>query len=192
MSEIKFRVNVINYLYTGRGSSLYDSTTIESICLQIRKILEIIAFGSLIANKDIYTKIYSNFSKAWNAESLLRDLSNVNQDFYPMAIKEILPSSLDVEDSFIYQDKALTKEEFFFIYKKCGAIMHASNPYRPNFDYDYYKENIRVWMEKIMSLLFIHMVKLVDDSRFYLVRMGGDDTEEVHWCEFVLQPTLPR
>lgn len=52
MREIKRRTEVIDFFLHKSGHALYQPTTIESICLQFRKILELIAFSSLIANKD--------------------------------------------------------------------------------------------------------------------------------------------
>ena len=54
--------------------------------LQIRKILELIAFASLVANKNVYTAVFSKVSKAWNAGDLLKELEQVNPDFYPVPI----------------------------------------------------------------------------------------------------------
>src|SRR5437773_1723392 len=89
MKEIKLRFNAIDHLLSGRGDALYLQTTTESIYLQLRKVLELIAFGSLLANKDLYTEIYADFAKAWNAKRLLGNLEKVNSNFYPRAIHEV-------------------------------------------------------------------------------------------------------
>ena len=54
MEEIKLRMNVIDFFIYGRGHALYPTPTLESGCLQLRKVLELIAFGSLVANKGAY------------------------------------------------------------------------------------------------------------------------------------------
>src|ERR1043166_302234 len=93
MEEIKLRINVVNFFISGQGHALYQPPTLESACLQLRKILELIAFGSLVANKDAYTSVYAKFSKEWNAEDLLRKLAQVNPAFYPVPIIEV-PSKI--------------------------------------------------------------------------------------------------
>jgi hypothetical protein len=184
MKEIKLRINVIDHLHSGRGNSLYVPTTTESMCLQIRKVLELIAFGSLIANKDLYAKVYANFAKSWNAKLLLKDLRRLNQNFYPRAIHEVQPDPPDIGDHFIDRNDALTQDEFIKIYDKCGAIMHADNPFGSKVDYTYYRDSILVWLEKIMHLLNSHAVRLVDDSHFYLVHMKEDGHDEVSVYKF--------
>ena len=77
MEEIKRRIKVIDYFLFGSGHSLYEATTLESVSLQLRKILELTAMATLVANKKEYAKVYSNFAKTWNAEYLLKDLARI-------------------------------------------------------------------------------------------------------------------
>lgn len=68
MREIKRRMEVIDFFLHRGGHALYHPTTTESVCLQFRKILELIAFGSLIANKEHYSAVHKKFESHWNAE----------------------------------------------------------------------------------------------------------------------------
>ncbi len=181
MKEIKLRIDVISAFQTGRSHAVYVPTTVESTCLQIRKILELIAFGSLVANKDVYSKTYSNFAKTWKANLLLKDLSRINSNFYPRAIIE-KPHGLESE----FEDRkdALTQEEFENVYEKCNKIMHASNPFGSKIDLGYYEAQIPDWISRIMALLNTHTIRLLDDTRFYLVHMKEERDDEIHWYEF--------
>ena len=51
MREVKRRMEVIDYFLFAGGHALYKPTTIESTCLQVRHVLELVAFASLCANK---------------------------------------------------------------------------------------------------------------------------------------------
>ncbi|MBD3612385.1 MAG: hypothetical protein HUJ13_08260 [Hydrogenovibrio crunogenus] len=185
MEEIKKRTSVINFLLSGNGHVLFEPTTLESIALQIRKILELIAMASLVANKKEYQKVYSNFAKAWNAEYLLKDLSRVNADFYPKPLLEKPSEELGITSHLIDRNNDyLTKEEFIKIYKKCGAILHASNPLGRKIRYEYYKKNIPEWVQKIMNLLNNHQIKLIHHNGFYLIHMKEDRDDKVHFYEF--------
>ena len=184
MKEVKLRVEVIQSFQSGRSGVPYLPPTIECIYLQIRKILELVAFGSLIANKQAYVQAYSNFSKTWNAELLLRDLSRINANFYPRAIFEVPSAVPGVVNDFKDRDDALTEVDFIKIYKKCGAILHAANPYGSIVDIDYYKSHASEWVNKIVNLLNSHVIRLLDETRFYLVHMKEDKDDEVHWYEF--------
>src|SRR5260370_28719120 len=93
MGEIKRRTTVAAALANGMTHVIYKATTIESIYLQYRKMLELIALGSLVANKDVFSKVYQDFAKYWNAELLVKDIERVNPDFYPRPIIQE-PSSL--------------------------------------------------------------------------------------------------
>src|SRR5258708_33794616 len=86
MSEIKGRKKVIHSFADGKELASFTVTSVEAIYLQFRKILELIAFGSLVANKDIFSKVHSKFSKYWNAELLIKDLGRVNPHFYPQPV----------------------------------------------------------------------------------------------------------
>src|SRR5579862_5091556 len=89
MEEIKHRTAVINAFGSGGAVALYPATTIESVYLQFRKILELVALGSLVANKTEFSKVYAGFAKYWNAQYLVKDIERINPDFYPRPIVEV-------------------------------------------------------------------------------------------------------
>lgn len=185
MEEVKKRTSVIDFFLSGNGHALFEPTTLESIALQIRKILELIAMASLVANKSEYEKVYSNFSNAWNAEYLLKDLGRVNADFYPKPVVEQPSNDPKVKNQLADRDDDyLTKEEFIKVYKKCGAIMHASNPMGRKIGYEYYKKSIPIWRQKIINLLNNHQIRLLGHDGFYLIHMKEDRDDKVHFYEF--------
>ena len=186
MEEIKRRMSVIDAFLAGISNAFYKATTIESICLQTRKILELIAMGSLVANKKVFSQTYKNFSKYWNAEYLLKDMERVNPQFYPKPIIEIPSSDPNIKMEWKERNSSeyLTKKEFIKIYKKCGAIMHSGNPYGSQVDYRYYEKNIPVWRAKIINLLNTHTIQLVNDRNIYLIHMKEERDNKVHYYIF--------
>jgi hypothetical protein len=185
MEEVKRRMNVIDSFISGDGHAFYQPTTIESVSLQLRKILELLAMGSLVANKESYSKMYADFAKSWNAEFLMKDLERVNLNFYPRPVIEI-PSNTpgvkrDLKDRPI---DYMTKTEFVKIYKKCGAIMHSGNPYGSKVDYKYYENNLPSWIEQIVNLLVCHQIQLVNSRIFYLIHMYEERDGKVHFYKF--------
>ncbi len=187
MREIKRRTDVIDYFLKEKGHALYKQTTIESICLQFRKILELIAFSSLIANKPQYSAIHKNFETHWNAELLLKDLSRVNPDFYPKPLKET-PSAIEgVKNDLIdITDGYLTQKDFIHIYKKCGGMLHALNPYGSKTGPHYFEKSFPVWLKKLISLLNCHRVHLIGQTNFWLFHMKESGDDDVHFYEFGL------
>ncbi len=186
MREIKRRVEVLDYFLLAGGHALYKPTTIESMCLQLRHILELIAFASLCANRTAYAAVHKDFASHWNAELLLRDLARVNPDFYPVPEIE-LPSrtpgvKTHVED---LKDGFLTKDEFVHVYKKCGAMMHARNPFGSKTGHHYFEKSIPEWRSKLLKLLNTHRIKVLGHPGFWLIHMKEDGDDEVHYYEFV-------
>lgn len=52
MNEVKKRTYAITHMLKGLTKTSYKTTNIEFMCLQIRKMLELISMGSLVLNKD--------------------------------------------------------------------------------------------------------------------------------------------
>ncbi len=186
MDEIKRRTRVVHLFLNGERNAIYNVVNAELMCLQIRKILELIALGSLVANQKIFLKKVQNLQKMWNAKFILNDIEKLNPDFYPKPIDE-KPSKEDdvVNDLIDIKEGYLTKENFIEIYDKCGKILHAENPLGNGIDYKYYEKNIPIWMDKIRRLLNSHTIKLLNDRNMYLVHMqeNGKDGTTVYVFE---------
>jgi hypothetical protein len=191
MEEIKLRVSVVNFFISGQGHALYQPATLESVCLQLRKILELIAFGSLVANKDAYTSVYAKASRGWNAADLLRELEQVNPAFYPVPVIEV-PSKIpgvSKEHKKRHADY-LAKSGFKEVYGRCGVMAHAANPYGKGIDYNYYQQMLPLWRTRIMNLLNAHEIHLVNRPGLYVIHMKEDRDDKVHFYKF--EPTPKR
>ena len=177
MDEIKRRTSVIDGFANGLIHARYKATTIESIYLQFRKILELIAMGSMVANKDAFSRAYKRFAKCWNAEYLINDIQQINHDFYPKPIIQRPSDKPGIKMQ--WTDRGpdyLTKKDLIKLYKKCGGIMHSGNPYGSQIDYGYYETGIGEWSTKIINLLTSHEIRLINDENIYLIQMGATDS----------------
>jgi len=174
MLEVKRRTAVIDAFVLDPNHALYRATTIEVVYLQFRKILELIALGSLVANKDAFSKMYEKFAKYWNAELLIKDMARVNPSFYPKPIIQQPSTDPGFKMKFLDRNQDfLTKDDFIKLYNKCGGIMHSSNPYGSKIDYGYFDNAIGEWRGKIANLLNTHLIRLVNDENMYLIQMGA-------------------
>jgi hypothetical protein len=185
MEEVKRRMAVIDFFLAGQGHAIYLPTTIESACLQLRKVLELVVFGSLIANKEAYSNAYSDFASHCHGGKLLKSLERVNPDFYP---KPVIESPVEVP-GVLHQLKDrnpdfLAKTDFEEVYGRCGVIMHSSNPFGHPINYDYYKENLPRWRTEILNLLNNHQIKLVGEIGFWLIHMKENQDDKVHFYKF--------
>ncbi|EHA16190.1 hypothetical protein [Halomonas sp. HAL1] len=174
--EIKRRTAVVDSFLFGQAHALYVPTTVESVCLQIRKILELVAFSSLIANREIYSAQHKKFAEHWNARLMLKDLERINPGFYPHPIIQNPSKTPGITSDWAdRKDDFLTKEQFIKVYEKCGGILHADNPYGTKTDYPYYQEQAKDWRNRMVNLLNAHTIKLINDKNLYLFQMGAKD-----------------
>jgi len=180
LEEVKMRINAIESVLN-RGTMGSDVFDIEFVGVQLRKTLEQIAFSSLVANKDAYSKVYDNYQKSWNVKYLMRDIERINPSFYPNPIrysyqdtKTKIKNFENVEDGF------LTKKDLIFLWEKCGAVLHARNPFLSGDYVINVKRPISEWVLKIKNLLSTHMIKLVNSDDLWVVIMSHPDDGRVH------------
>jgi hypothetical protein len=186
MEEIKLRMNVVEFFISGRGHALYEPPTIESATLQLRKILELIAFSSLLANREAYSAVYARVSKTWNAGDLLRELEDVNPEFYPVPVVQVPSTKPGV---FMEHKKRtpidyLTKDDFREVYGRCGVMAHAANPLGKGIDYPYFKRKVPEWARQIVNLLNGHEIHLLNNPGMYTIHMSVQGDNRVHWYKF--------
>jgi hypothetical protein len=185
MEEIKLRVSVINSFITGKAHALYEPPTLESAILQLRKTLELIAFGSLIANRDAYSAVHARVSKTWNAGDLLRELETVNPDFYPVPVIQVQLKPGMFQHQKRDPSEYLTKANFKEVYGRCGVMAHAANPFSKPIDYAFFKTNLPVWLKQVMNLLNAHEIHLLDTPGMYTIHMTVHGDNRVHWYKSV-------
>lgn len=180
MDEVKQRMLVIDFFTSGPGHAMFQPTTVESIALQFRKVLELIAMASLVANKHAYAATYTNFATHWNAKSLLHNLNKVNPKFYPSPFKELPPKAPGTVKSWEdITDGYLTQADFVKLYEACSGMLHARNPYGTPLRYDDFAGGVAVWQQKIVKLLNCHKVQLVNDTNLYVIHMKEDGHDNV-------------
>jgi hypothetical protein len=189
IEEIKLRVKAIDGLLANANSDSPQFISIESIGLQFRKVLELIAFSSLISNKVVYTAAYDDFSKTWNAELLMKDLERVNPDFYPQPVIEHRNPEVGVTAMLEPMKSGfLTLKAFVKVYKKCGALVHASNPNGSKLDYKFYSSRFPIWREEIVNLLKSHRIRLTGSESFYLIHAEERHNGKAH--HYTLEPKV--
>lgn len=181
MNEVKKRTYAITHMLKGLTTTSYKATNIEFMCLQIRKVLELISMGSLILNKEEFEAIGQKYAQYWNARLILQDIERLNPDFYPKPIIEVPSTRPGVINDL--QNKTtgfLTREDFVRVYEKCGKLMHANNPFGSQADLDYYEAKIPEWEDMIIGLLNCHIIHLKGVEDFYIIHMHEEGRDDVH------------
>lgn len=166
MKKIRERIELVWSVVNAKittGWLLFDT---ELVFIQFRKILELIAFSSLTANKDKYALAHAKFSEHWRAKRMLEEVEKLNPDYYPvpLAAPEMLPNGrkhlTPLSDGF------LTKPEFEFLYDKSSEILHERNPFSALDPVIEIRLSAAQWASRIQRLLSFHLVNLVDASKW--------------------------
>jgi hypothetical protein len=181
MDEIKTRINIILTFNDGKLTTGSDVTNIEFICLQFRKVLELIALASIAPNKEEYSKQSVKFHKDWHAKRILKDLERINPDFYPIPIVQAPhPLNEPIKHFERFNGNFLKREHFEQFYDSLGGKLHANNPFGTKTDWDKTRKQFRKWSEKIINLLNVHLITLIDATQIWVVFMKHPEDGKAH------------
>ncbi len=177
MAKIKSRIVSINKFYEIAHGQLDVRFVAECIYLQLRKILELIAMSSIVANHQEMKKLNQkirDIRKEWHGDLILKMVEGINPDFYPVPAVSIPPDRLDIKASF--EEKTggfLSRANFTKLYKLCGSLMHADNPLGKETNYEARLKEWPNWEKLIWELLSIHRIRLVGCDVLYIALMNG-------------------
>lgn len=130
MSELKFRLEHMEEL----NGKKFSRIEIENIALQVRKIIEVIAFSSITLHRKKYSDYRSeagnNYETDWNAKTIFNTVTKVNGDYYPISLNPEFSNNNGakhfdrIEGKESYNEKQLVR-----LYDRCGGLLHACNPW---------------------------------------------------------------
>lgn len=170
MDEIKNRWVFINKSI----QKSYSKVEIEQICLNFRMIIESILLANLSSHEGHYLKTLHDLAGMWNIHDIMKTISHVNSNYYPIAIKteEVnIPEHLEAKGYIHFENAALSKEDLVNIHKLCSEYLHPQNPFAIAKDYlisNYFSE----WLERIQKLLTYHSIQLADGGgRNFLIEI---------------------
>ncbi|MBI3401650.1 MAG: hypothetical protein HY048_09540 [Acidobacteria bacterium] len=155
-----------------------DRLNWELAALQLRMVLELIAFASLCAHKDTYAAVHANFAKHWKASLLLKELASMHPDFYPKPVRFDHIKEGGVRH-FARVDGFLTQEEFVRLYDVCSQVIHTANPFGELKPIDF-GLSVAAWVERIQALLDTHFIRLYGNPQLWVVQMGAGTGGSVH------------
>jgi hypothetical protein len=174
IQSAKLRLRLVERLVEGNLKIDNDSIDAEFACLQIRKCLELIAFASVAAHRDIYSTAHTDFASHWKPLKLLEKLRKLHPDFYPQPVL-IEREQGKVVKLLRVMNEYLTEDDFVFLYEKCSDALHEWSPYRPDARVIQLKRPMAEWVARIKRLLQWHVVHLVGTDDKWVVQYDGDD-----------------
>ena len=181
MGEVKARVESVSQLIQLPG--ITNRTRVESISLQLRMILELIVFSSLVSNKDVWQRSQKELQSSQNINNKLRELKRLHPNFYPKPIDT--GQDVSGEEPANLVDGFLTEDKLIKVYGQLGNVLHADNPLGKGTDYQYFLDAVPGWLTQVKNLLECHKVYLYHQpERFYLLKMFGDVDGELMCIPF--------
>lgn len=139
---------------------------IESTALQIRKILELIAYLSVLVNAE---KLNHKERAQYHASKVVDALTEKTTIFYPFPSHMIHPSSQTEEPVLIplgYQN-ALSQDDFREAYKFCGSVLHAQHPLKKDLSIEWvFKKNKEI-LKRVKALLQNHTIGIMRQPNRY-------------------------
>jgi hypothetical protein len=188
MQEIKHRIKVALAILDGKTTTGQPPIDIETVALQTRKILELIALASVCVNKKEYSKMREKFYTDWHANRILNDIEKVNPKFYPMPGKQILEDGKAIGVRPV-DEPYLTRGEFEELYDRCSDYMHANNPYGNSTDIEKAKLIFSESIQKIIMLLSNHRIQLKNSEQQLWVVMNDRESKDVRAVEMFRSKT---
>lgn len=182
MDEIKLRDEVIERYLDGKCTTDQPMTDIEFICLQFRKIGELIMLSALCAHSAEYQKVHNNIEKEWDATKIRKILESIHPDFYPSPFERIVDRDTGKQENQHVTDNFLSKDECISLIGRCGGILHGFNPYNDNKvfkEVEAVKNTFPEWHKKIRRLLKTHEIKLPGIDKQLWVYMAYGPKNEV-------------
>ncbi|MDE0447509.1 MAG: hypothetical protein OXH96_12625 [Spirochaetaceae bacterium] len=187
MDEIKKRADVVACFLTRRCTALYDVPSAECVALQIRKILELIALASLVANKAEYAAMHAKFEEHWKAKEILDNIREINPKFYPV------PTMQHRREDGIFDNQPvktgfLTADNFKTLYDQCSKLLHVRNPFSKKAagDAKRFLKDAAQWMNRIRVLLNHHEIILAGRDQLIICLMRSEDDGQPHAALFEL------
>jgi len=185
MEEVKLRLAVVRRFTRGEITLGRDDFDAETICVHLRKILEAIAFGSLVAHRDVYETVHQDIDSRWRAKEILARIGKVHANFYP---KPVTPSRIDGK---MHMEKVatgfLTQSDFETLYDKCSDILHLWNPFRSRPRTIDFGRSLNDWCDLIENLLRHHVVWIGTGGEPH-VCVDGVPESGVGWLIYLSDP----
>lgn len=168
LGEVRARLDAVQS-FIGLTTGV-DACNVEAVFLLFRKILELIAFTSLTANKRAYAAVHKKFAEHWKANTMFDALRKLNPNFYPVAPdppQETAPG----RKHFPQPDEGyMTIPEFVALYDAASDLLHTRNPFSdkdPTVELHYpVQDPVQEWVMRIRRLLGWHFMHLLSGDRW--------------------------
>jgi len=180
LEEAKARLKFIS----AYSNPTKDRFVIESHALQIRKLIELIAFSLMAIHKSKYKEYRSDggsdFTKDWNGRDIIKNILTLNPDMFFRASESAyaLQSDGTKQIKLKPEEECYTLKRLGKLYDRCGGILHVENPWKKSSRVEQFHNELPSIIRKLVNTLKDHVV-LVNhwnhsESTAVLFTLGDD------------------
>jgi len=184
MEEIKRRTEVVGQAVTGTYP-IPPMVRFELCYLQLRIICEVFALACLAVHGDIPGVRTKLLQKTYNADQIIKQLSNLHPQFYPTPGEQRVDLVTQKPIEVIRVTSGfLTKDDLLSLYGECGNYLHRGSirqlltKWEPALDF----KKIAAWIDKIAKLLNHHQIQTRHPDTMLWVLMQAKDDGKAHYA----------
>ena len=179
MGELKMRLSIlernIGRAETGKTYRNEEVVLLESRCLQLRKVLELLAFSSLVAHRELLAQVHEDLATMQKAKNVIKRLEKRSPHFFPNPVRGVVtPQGLHFKER--TGSDVFTKEDFIPLFDACSGALHIANPLSSSNPINIGRP-FREWIERIKNLLQEHSVLLSQDKVIFVNMLAWDITQ---------------
>jgi hypothetical protein len=173
MEKVRQRLAVVNAINSGTVTTGDEVLDTELTCVQFPKVLELVAFASLTANREKYAEVHANYGLHCRAKDMLKALGKVNPDFYPTPLDEPVTQPNGTKHFPRPADGFLSRGEFAVLYDAASDGLHMRNHFSTKVPAVHPAYSIDDWVLRTQRLLRWHLMHLVDRDK-WVVQIPSD------------------
>lgn len=177
LREVKQRGKVFQAFSRGTTAATYEEATVEVATLQLRKILELLAFGFVLATGEKAIPAYASFVKFKNAKVFFSQLCRLNEDYYPQPVDQERNEQGEMQWIAPAADEYLTPDDFAILFEHCDRVLEPRRVVALPMSLEQCKTANLRWYKKIVRLLNAHLVHPEGNDVAYLFQMGSSDAD---------------
>lgn len=177
LREVRKRGDVFQTFTRGTTNAIYEEATVEIATLQLRKILELLAFGFVLATGEKAIPAYVSFVKYKNVKEFFSQLRKLNKDYYLQPVIQKRNEQGEMQWIHPAADVYLTPEDFDILFEHCDRVLEPRRVGALPMSLEQCKTANLRWYDKIVRLLNAHLVHPEDNDVAYLFQMGASDAD---------------
>lgn len=160
MTNVRARFDVIEGLNLDENSGF---ATYETAAFHLRKSIEAIAFGCLVAVDKAFREVPRDARGHWNADNIFINLKKRNKLAFPEAFLRQDPPAAGpaVQHHIVGRPEVnLTVDDVRAVYRRTHKWLHEWNPYVEQLgkDYDKSRSELRVDIPSVWNWISQHMI----------------------------------